>query len=128
MRSNLELVLAFVDSWASRDLDRILAAMDANCFYHNIPWEPLTGHAAIRESLEGFVGGSDAIDWVVLHAAETSDGVVMTERLDRFRMAGKWIEMPVMGVFELVDDKIMRWRDYFDSAQFQAQMAIVQAG
>lgn len=33
------------------------------------------------------------------------------------------VELPVMGAFELSDGKISAWRDYFDMAQFQAQMA-----
>lgn len=125
MTTNLEIVLAFIDLWATRDLDRILDEMDVDCVYHNMPWEPLIGHAAISESLDGFVKGSEAIDWVVLHAAEAADGTVMTERLDRFLIGGEWIEMNVMGIFELVDGKIARWRDYFDSAQFHEQMATV---
>ena len=55
--------------------------------------------------------------------AESADGVGLTERTDRFLIAGKWIELPVMGAFELRDGKICAWRDYFDMAQFQRQMA-----
>lgn len=127
MPSNLTTVLAFIDLWATRDLDSILAAMAPDCRYHNMPWEPLIGHTAIRDSLADFVGNSDAIDWRVIHAAEASDGTVMTERLDRFCVGGKWIEIPVMGIFELSGGKITQWRDYFDAAIFQSQMATLTA-
>lgn len=122
MPSNLKAVLAFIDLWATRDLDRILGALAPDCRYHNMPWESLTGHAAIRDSLAPFIGTSEAVDWRVFHAAESADGTVMTERLDRFCVGGKWIEIPVMGIFELADGKITQWRDYFDAAIFQSQM------
>jgi hypothetical protein len=48
--------------------------------------------------------------------------VVLTERTDRFLLAGKPIVIRVMGVFEIRDDKIAVWRDYFDLAQFAGQM------
>jgi limonene-1,2-epoxide hydrolase len=43
---------------------------------------------------------------------------VFTERLDRMTFAGKDVELPVAGVFELRDGKITAWRDYFDQKMF----------
>lgn len=57
------------------------------------------------------------------HLAETPDGVVLTERTDRFLVRGKWIELPVMGAFRVRDGRIAEWRDYFDMKQFQDQLA-----
>jgi limonene-1,2-epoxide hydrolase len=54
--------------------------------------------------------------------AETPGGVVLTERTDRFRVRGKWIELPVMGAFALRGGQIAEWRDYFDMKQFQDQL------
>jgi len=122
MSRNLDNVMAFIALWKTRDLDKIVAAMTEDCFYHNIPWAPMKGHAEIRAGLAVFLGDAEEIEWIVSHAAETSDGAVLTERVDRFRIKGRWLEIPVMGTFELRDGKIARWRDYFDAAQFQAQM------
>ncbi len=47
--------------------------------------------------------------------------VVLTERLDRFVMGGKTVELPVAGVFEVSDGKITAWRDYFDMATWTRQ-------
>lgn len=43
---------------------------------------------------------------------------VLTERLDRFeRVDGNEIgRSMVMGIFELEGDKIVEWRDYFDTS------------
>ena len=59
----------------------------------------------------------------VLHQiAENDHGVVLTERTDRFKVGGKWVELPVMGTFELRDGLITAWRDYFDMQQFTKQL------
>lgn len=122
---NLDTVLSFIDLWNSRDLDHILARMTEDCFYHNIPWPPMNGLAEIRSGLEMFVRDAEQIEWIVHHAAETEDGAVLTERTDRFLLKGQWLEISVMGTFELRDGKIARWRDYFDSAQFGAMMTAI---
>ena len=41
------------------------------------------------------------------------EGIVMTERVDHFTY-GRRVAAPVMGVFEVAEDKITTWRDYFD--------------
>ena len=48
--------------------------------------------------------------------------MVMNERTDRFLINDDWVEIQVMGIFEVVDGKIAHWRDYFDMAKFSAQM------
>jgi len=48
---------------------------------------------------------------------------VLTERIDRFTIGGKRVELPVMGAFEVASDgKICAWRDYFDMQQFMKQL------
>ncbi|MEP7349894.1 MAG: limonene-1,2-epoxide hydrolase family protein [Sphingorhabdus sp.] len=122
--ANIDIVRNFIDLWNANDLDAILAAMAPDCFYHNIPWEPVVGHAAIRERLSAFLGKVEAIDWQLPYIAEAADGTVLTERIDRFLIGGQWKEVAVMGTFELRDGKIVRWRDYFDSVQAQAALAL----
>ena len=39
----------------------------------------------------------------------------------KFKINGTWVELPVMGTFEVADDRITAWRDYFDMNQFQTQ-------
>ena len=59
---------------------------------------------------------------------DLGDGVVdgntvLVERLDRHRVGNSWVELPVMGVFVVVDGRITEWRDYFDMNVFVSQMA-----
>ena len=90
--------------------------------YHNIPVAPVSGPEEIRGVLAGFMGMASQVDWVLHAIAETSDHRVMTERTDRFLVGEKWVELPVMGAFEIADGKITAWRDSFDMAQFTSQM------
>jgi limonene-1,2-epoxide hydrolase len=116
------IVRDFIDSWSTRDLDRIMSFIADDCVYHNIPLDPVIGPEAIRKTCEGFAGMATEIEWVLHRIAESSDGCVLTERTDKFKIAEQWVALPVMGSFELSGDKISAWRDYFDLAQFQRQL------
>jgi limonene-1,2-epoxide hydrolase len=120
--TNIDLVQSFIGAWNANDVDAIMSYVTDDCFYHNVPMEPMTGSAAIRGFIQGFSGMAAEIDWVVHHIAEGADGSVLTERTDRFLIGDKWMEIPVMGCFDITGDKISAWRDYFDLAQMQKQM------
>ncbi len=122
--TNSQLVLDFIGAWEARDVEAILGMMAPDVVYHNIPMPPMTGHAAVRQFIGPFLAMSKRVEWQVHAIAETAQGVVLTERTDIFELAnGKTVTLPVMGAFEIADGKIIRWRDYFDMAQFQGQMA-----
>ena len=125
MSQNTELIDRFVDAWKRLDLDAIMSFFTDDAVYTNIPMDPPNrGKEMIRKTIEGFLGMSRGIEFVVHHTAENpAKGVVMNERTDRFRVNDKWIEARVMGVFEIRGGKIAAWRDYFDLAEFQSQMA-----
>jgi limonene-1,2-epoxide hydrolase len=122
MSENLEVVRSFFAAVNANDLERIVGFFADDAVYHNIPVQPVTGAAAIRGVLQSFLGLSSEVDWVVHHLAESSDGVVLSERTDRFLIGGRWIELPVMGAFRVRDGRIAEWRDYFDMKQFQDQL------
>ena len=62
------------------------------------------------------------MSWEVLNQVAAGD-IVMNERVDRFKAGEKSVEIPVVGVFRVVDGKIAEWRDYFDLGMWQKQMA-----
>jgi limonene-1,2-epoxide hydrolase len=127
MSEQTAVVLELIEGFNAIDLDRVISCFDENAEYHNIPMEKVTGIAAIRGVLQGFLGGSSAIQWDLVNIAE-GDGVVLTERVDKFEMNGTWIALPVMGTFEVRAGKIVAWRDYFDLNDFQTQLAKATAG
>ncbi|WP_425063793.1 limonene-1,2-epoxide hydrolase family protein [Pyruvatibacter mobilis] len=127
MSANTDVVEAFVAAWNARDFYKLMSFFDAESFYHNLPLDPVTGTEAIRGVLEMFFNSASEIDWVMHGIAETPSGTVLTERTDRFLINGQWLELPVMGAFEIDGSIIRAWRDYFDLKKFEADMARVSA-
>ncbi len=102
------------------DADQLASYFTDDAVYHNMPMAPAEGIEAVKAALAG-VSQMTSRGWEVLHSAANGD-VVLNERIDRFEIGGTNVEVQVMGVFELRDGKIARWRDYFDMASFQKQM------
>ncbi len=115
-RSPAQTVRQFLKAMEALDYDAGLKLVAADCVYTNPP--PLGavhGPAGIRAVLEPFFAPTLENDFQILR--EASDGaVVILERLDRHRLADKWVELPVTGVFEVHGGLITYWRDYFDAA------------
>lgn len=120
--SNKTLVKNFIAAWNNMDLESVTDFFSEDIFYHNIPMEPLNG----KEEASAFVKGlSDcqSINWEIIAIAEEGN-MVLTERIDNFNFKdGRKISLPVMGTFEIEDNKIKQWRDYFDLETFQQQIA-----
>ena len=126
MDSPIEVVRRFCAAW-SDDMGPVeLAAFFADAaVYHNIPLAPVAGREAIANTIATFIRpgppGIEGIEFRVINIA--ADGpVVMTERVDVFRLPDRSFELPVMGTFEVKDGKISAWRDYFDMNQFTSRM------
>jgi limonene-1,2-epoxide hydrolase len=125
MSSNNDLVTEFIACWREKNVDRMLDYFCEDAVYTNIPIDPPNvGKPAIRNVIETFMGMAEALEFIVHHQAETASGLVLNERTDRFLINGKWIELPVMGIFELQNGRIKAWRDYFDVNQFTRQMQV----
>lgn len=118
-----QVVMGLIEAFNANDLEAVMGHFTDETTYHNMPVEPVSGTSGIREVISGFLGMASAVDWVVSNIVEGDGGVVLTERLDRFQINGKWVELPVMGTFEVRNGKVIAWRDYFDMNQFQSQLA-----
>ena len=114
MASEAETVVRdFCAAWVRKNIDELLGFFAADAVYHNIPVEPLHGIAAIRETLNAFVTPAEHIEFEMLAIASAGE-TVFTERIDRFKIMGKTVALPVAGVFQVRQGKIAAWRDYFD--------------
>ncbi len=113
--ANLDLVSRFCAAFSRRDPDEILEFFTEDAVYHNMPMPAVRGKAAIRSVLEMFLKPSQSVEFAVLAAAASGD-LVLNERLDKFSLGGRNVELPVSGVFEIQNGKIAAWRDYFDMA------------
>ena len=118
---NVELVRHFCNAFSRRDPEEILEFFSEDAVYHNMPMPPVQGKVGIKTVLDMFLKPAAAVEFIILKIAEAEDGSVLTERIDRFSLGGKNVELPVMGVFELGGGKISAWRDYFDMAAWTRQ-------
>jgi limonene-1,2-epoxide hydrolase len=126
MESPIDVVRRFCAAW-SDDLGaaELAAFFTDDAVYHNIPQAPVTGREAIAMTIASFIRpgapGIEGIEFRVINIAAAGP-IVMTERVDIFRLPDKSFELPVMGIFELSGSKINAWRDYFDMCQFTRRM------
>lgn len=121
-----DLVRTFIKHIEAKDLDSACALMTDDCEYDNVPMAKVFGIEAVKQVLGPFTAGCSEIDWVIVRQSSAGDmtsGVVLNERIDRFKMGERWVELPLAGVFEVKNGKIALWRDYFDLATFQKAMA-----
>ncbi|HEY1118919.1 MAG TPA: limonene-1,2-epoxide hydrolase family protein [Acidimicrobiales bacterium] len=110
---------AFIAAICAPDLEQALTMVSDDVVYDNVPIGAVDGPEGIRQALGGFLADATGVEWVV-HRQVADGTTVMNERTDRFEIAGTWHEIPVMGVFEVVDGRITLWRDYFDMGPLQA--------
>jgi len=121
-----ELVRTFIKHIEGKDLESACALMTDDCEYDNVPMSKVFGPEAVKQILAPFTAGCSEIDWVIVRQSSAGDmtsGIVLNERIDRFKMGERWIELPLAGVFEVKNGKIALWRDYFDLPTFQKAMA-----
>ena len=115
----IAIVREFLAAWNANDMDRVVASLHPEVRYHNVPLAPIHGREAVRAYLKS-IGVFDWIDWKLL-AIAASGNTVLTERIDEFSIGGVHVKLPLMGAFEIRDDLIAEWRDYFDLAMYQRQ-------
>ncbi len=115
-------VAAFVGAWPTGDATNLARFFADDAEYRNGPLEPVCGRQAIVAHLTDMMamGGTVAVEMVNV-VADAS--VVMTERVDYWNDDLKSASLRVSGVFEITAGRISAWRDYFNLAEFTAQLS-----
>jgi limonene-1,2-epoxide hydrolase len=106
------LVRSFISALSNRDIDTAATMVSEGFEYDNVPIGKAHGAEGLRSTLTGFFGMLEDLD----------RGTVLNERDDRVKIAGEWRTLPVCGVFEIENGKIVLWRDYFDRATLMTVM------
>jgi limonene-1,2-epoxide hydrolase len=118
-----QIVDRFIACVVAMDLDGACALVTDDLEYDNVPMGKNHGPEGLRTFLGPMVDGLDEVEFVILRQTATG-GIVMNERVDRFRVGERWMDLPVAGVFEVTDEGLIRlWRDYFDLGTMMTQMA-----
>ena len=125
IESPIDVARRFRAAWSDNVGTAELAAFFTDdAIYHNIPLAPVNGREAIANNISSFIRpgapGIESIQFRVINIAANGP-IVMTERVDVFKLPHKSFELPVMGTFEISDGKVKAWRDYFDANQFSSR-------
>ena len=124
---NIAIVRAFLRACEKNDVSGACAMLSENAVYHNIPLPAIRGRARIQATLENAMKWTRDFRAVNVNIA-AGGNAVLTERIDSMVVAGIYIELPVMGTFEIQNGKITAWRDYFDLIQIIRQLATGMPG
>jgi len=118
--TNVQTVNDFCHSLPRGDSSETLAYLAEDVVYHNMPWEPVTGHVGVWEVLGPFLGGDEPgmKQMDILDTAASGD-IVMNTRSEVWELAGVRVVLPVAGFFRLRDGLIVRWDDYWDTVTMQ---------
>jgi len=112
-----ETVNAFISAIESKRLDDAMGLVADDVYYENVPIGGMTGPAEMKAFLEPMFSGDGPVEFEILRQV-ANETMVMNDRIDKFVIKGKQIALPVAGVFEVSDDKITLWRDFFDNGMF----------
>jgi limonene-1,2-epoxide hydrolase len=107
-----EVVRAQLHAWATLDAEKILRYFSDQAVLID-PTGTYLGLSQVRWWVQEHVKRMDRAELEVLKVA-VNDSLVMVERIDRFIYDGKNVSARCMGAFEVLGDKIIAWRDYFD--------------
>lgn len=123
----IEIATAFFGHWSNNRIDAALALLSENVLYDNVPFPNIVGRENVRAFHRDFgVGTVFTVDWQVTHIA-ASGNVILNERVDVFtHTSGGQISIPVMGTITVEEGLITVWRDYFDPADFDKQLNLIQ--
>ena len=110
-----ELVRRVCESWTEFTTDDFREIFADDCIYQNMPIPGVNRGPDAIVAVLGLMGGGYEIKLRIDNLVATSD-LIMVERTEYFtRKDGSGsFELPVVGVFETRDGKIMAWRDYFN--------------
>ena len=113
-----ETVDAFIAAIERKDFDTAMAHVAEDCYYENVPLGSMTGKADMRAFLEPMFANDGPVEFEIRFQV-ANDTTVMNDRIDRFMVRDRQIELPVAGVFEVSNEGLITfWRDFFDQGMF----------
>lgn len=119
--SPIETVLLFLKAMETLNYVEAVKYVADDCEYTNLsPLGTVHGPEGLRGLLEPFFAPTIENEFLVIRQSH-SGSIVFVERLDRHRLADKWVELPVTGVFDVHNGLIKFWRDYFDTSSILSQ-------
>jgi len=123
----INLVHEFGRAWERCDIEAILGMLAPDCVYQNVPVPAMIGREAIRRFITPNLTVAKRTIWEFLATEADAQGKrVLTERVDSFVFPEGTVAVPVMGIFEIENGLIARWRDYSDLGTFVRDMQAIK--
>lgn len=115
-------ISALLDAIESRDLRAISSALAPGVRWQNVPHPPIVGRDAVVAMLGDIVTWSDEVRWEIISATYERD-VGRLERIDRFRIGGRWYDVACGGAFTVDDSgRVAGVRDDVELAAWRARV------
>lgn len=115
--NNEQVIREFIAAWSRLDAEELVTYFTEDGTYYNMPIQPVSGRENLQGFIHNFLQSWEQTEWEILNIVAQGD-LVMAERMDRTVVAGRTVDLPCVGVFEMENGKIKVWRDYFDMATF----------
>jgi limonene-1,2-epoxide hydrolase len=117
------IVRGFLAAWGDGDARKLADYFTENAVFQMMPRDAVMGREAIHEDFKAQLAWTTDCAFEITAVASIGD-IVFTERIDRMKVAGARVELPVAGVFEVNDEgKLTAWRDYFDMNVVMQQLS-----
>ncbi len=113
MSANETIIREFIAAWSNLDPVELASYFTEDGTYNNMPSSAVSGRDNVQNFIAGFIRTWEQTDWEIISLLADGD-IVMVERLDKTVVAGKPVNLPCFGIFEMEDGKIKVWRDYFN--------------
>jgi limonene-1,2-epoxide hydrolase len=113
------VVRRFLDLLAEGRIDDACDLLADDVRYVNVPLPPIRGRDRVRAALNKAMTRLPGAGFeVYLHAVSANGPVVLTERTDVLKAGRVRVQFWVCGRFDVHDERITLWRDYFDWGTF----------
>jgi limonene-1,2-epoxide hydrolase len=115
------VVERFLDLLRLGKVDEAVELLDADVRYENVGLPTIHGRERVRRLFQGMWRGGGGFD-VHINTISADGPSVMTERVDVLKFRQLHIQLWVCGRFDVRNQQIVLWRDYFDYLNFAMAM------
>jgi limonene-1,2-epoxide hydrolase len=109
-----EIVTRFLNLLAEGDVDAACDLLADNVHYINVSLPEIRGQDRVRRVFQAMMRRKGAGFEVYIHRIGLDGDSVLTERTDVLIFGRVRMQIWVCGRFDVVDGRIVLWRDYFD--------------
>jgi len=119
----IETVESFLRALEAGQREQAFELLAEEIVYQNVPFPPDRGKAAVRRTFARFEKIMTGFEVQMKNIAANGD-IVLTERIDVLKGPLLHLDIWVCGTFEVKNEKITLWRDYFDLAEVTAKLIV----